>query len=421
MNVTLVSPPITRTENVARLRELDDHDNTCLSIGLYTLGAILKEQGHTVRLLNQALSPWSGAIDEIAAGQPEVVGVACMTRYRNVVGEMVQAIRTRLPNTKIVLGGVHASILYNQILERWPGVDFIAVGEADRSFPELIRRLEADHEPWGIPGIAARRGDGSVDWSGPAEPIADLGTLPIPARHYAYDIISTARGCPFNCTFCCSASVWGRHVRTRPVAHVIEEMELLRRQHNIRQVHFKDETFTLNRSRVKEICQAMLDAKLGMWWTCDTRVDCMDEERLYWMRKAGCHYISLGIESGSPRLLKSINKKTSPDKIREATELARSFGFYVRYYLIGGLPGEETEDLEATLRLVQDARPHFVAMNTLTLTPGAAVCDQYYERTGRDESIWFESGPMQILNDPHQNWRETAAGKALHALNNVGN
>ena len=420
MKIVLVCPPLIQTDRAEELNAIGDADCVRLPVGIYTMGAILIEQGHDVVVCNQALTPWPRALEEIQSHRPDLIGITCMTRYRRVIEAMTEALRERMPDVRIALGGVHATLLWRSILERWSAVDFVAVGEGDQSFPELLRRLDADQSPWGIPGIASRREDGSIDWSGFAEPVEDLSALPVAARHFAYDTISTARGCPFACTFCSSPALWGRRVRQRSVEHIIEELELLRRRHGVRQVHFKDETFTVNRRCVIELCRAMVERDLGLWWTCDTRVDCVDAERLEWMRRAGCHHISFGIESGSPRVLASINKRTSPEEIRAATALAREFGFRVRYYLIGDLPGEEPEDVEATLDLVREGRPHDISINTLDLMPGTEITRQHFESRGLDDSVWFEWGPVQLRADPKPRWLESPAGKILHAMNNVG-
>lgn len=424
MKIVLLNPPLKRTENTGELQKIavGDDDSVKLPIGVLGLAAQLIELGHEVALLNHAVTPWSVSLAQAAAARPDLLGLTAMSRQRHGLGAWAAAFKKSLPGCPIVLGGVHGSFLYKEILERWGAVDYVAVGEADHSFPELVRRLAAGEAPGGIPGLAGRTADGGLDWPGPAAPVTDLGALPLAARYFASDIIATARGCPFSCTFCCSPGLWGSRVRERPIAHVIEELELLRRRHGFTQVHIKDETFTARKSRVLELCQAMIDARLNLWWTCDTRVDCLDEERLHWMRKAGCFYVSFGIESGSPAMLERIGKRTSPAKVREATALARRFGMLVRFYLITGLPGESARDLEATLDLTRACRPHFVFTAPLMLSPGTAVFEDYRARRGLDSAFWFdESLPANPYYDPAERWKAYPAARPLLALNNIGN
>lgn len=423
MRILLLSPPLRRTENAAELQKMGRDDEDCfrVPIGLFSLAAQLIEMGQEVKLCNHALTPWTASIEEEAAMRPALAGITCVSRQRMTVAPWARALKERCPDCRIIVGGVHATFLYQEILQRWPEIAHVAVGEADLSLPELARRMDAGEDLTGIPGIASRAEDGTLDWVGPAAPVTDLGALPIAARYFPSDIIATARGCPFNCTFCCSPGLWGSRVRERPVGHVIEELEILRRRHGITQVHIKDETFTARKSRVIEICQAMLDARLNLWWTCDTRVDCMDEERLYWMRKAGCFYVSFGIESGSPRILDRIQKRVSLDKAREATDLARRFGMLVRYYLIAGLPSETAGDMQATLNLARAGRPHFVCTGPLILSPGTKLFEEYCQIHHTDNSLWFdERQPAVIPFDQKQHWMSFPAARPLLALNNIG-
>lgn len=420
MRILLLHPPLLPTNDAGSLLRIDDHDNSRVPIGLLWLAASLINKGHEVRLANHALTPLMQSLEEVESFTPELVGLTCMSHHRASVREWSQIYKRRRPRTKLILGGVHASHLYRQILQRWPWIDFVAVGEAEHSLPALVRHLETGSADKPVPGIARRDRDGRVQWPGPAKPVADLGTLPIPAEQYAYDVVSTARGCPFDCSFCSSASIWGRRVRERPVEHVIEELTLLRRRHKFSQVHFKDETFTLKPERVRHLCEAMIEARLNLWWTCDTRADCVNEPTLAWMRRAGCFYLSLGVESGSSATLNTLNKHIQPQQVIEATDLARRFGFMVRYYLIGGVPGERSEDLQATLELVRRARPHFVFISGLSLSPGTRVFQDYCQRSGTNEDLWFESDQPLILYDPRQRWKQMRPGRQLTAYANTG-
>ncbi|HBF34490.1 TPA: hypothetical protein DDW35_07990 [Candidatus Sumerlaeota bacterium] len=416
MRIVLVNPPVIRSNDSALLKKQDDTDNSKIPIGLYSITALLMEEGYEVFLLNHALTAWQECIEQITALTPDVVGVTCFSHNRHPALELFPALKAILPECKFVLGGVHATFLYREILERCPEVDYVVVGEGEYSFLEFVRRLKEGENPAGIPGIAGRLPDGSIDWPGPAEPIHDLGALPIPAKYFDYAIVSTSRGCPFNCSFCASDGMWGRKVRKRPVWHVLDELELLRHKHGETFVSFKDETFTAHKERVIEICKGMLERKLDLWWRCDTRVDCLDEERLYWMRKAGCFYISVGVESGSPAMLKRINKRTDTQQIVEASALIRRFGIEVRFYLIVGLPHETEDDLYATLRLIEKCRPQYTIASDLAVSPGTAVFDEYCKKDHKTNALWFESMVPIILYDPKQTWLRTNPGKKLKAM-----
>jgi radical SAM superfamily enzyme YgiQ (UPF0313 family)/thioredoxin-like negative regulator of GroEL len=414
MRILLVNPPIALLDSAAKLKDLDDQDNSRVPIGLYSLAALMIEAGHETRLANLALTPEREALQEIVEWKPDLLGFTMFSYNAPVAQALARQARKARPNCRIVLGGVHVTFLYEEILKRWAYVDFVAVGEAENSFSELVARLARGDSTEGIPGIAGRRADGSLDWVGLAEPVADLSQLPIPAKYFKYDIVSTSRGCPGNCSFCCSPGMWGRRVRERSVAHVLEELRLLRNQHGLTQVMFKDETFTARPTRVRELCQAMVDEQINLWWTCDTRVDCLDEERLYWMRKAGCFLVSLGVESGSERLLRDMGKGTNLEKIRRSSLLARQFGMQVRFYMIVGLPDEKPEDLQASVDLIEACKPNYVFTATLTVSPGTRIWDLYQKRFHVNDSMWFTSGRKPLIEfDATNKYQKVEAGRKL--------
>lgn len=405
MRIVLVYPPVLPTNSAEELLAVDDGDKCQMPIGMYILGAMLRESGHTVELHNFARTPWDEALAKIEACRPELFAITCYSFHRHYVAKMTRQIRERCPAAKIVVGGVHVSPMPLTVLERWPWIDYVAVSEAELSFPALVERLEAGESTEGLLGIASRDSDGVPVFPGRQPVVPDLDVLPQPARYWPHHIISASRGCPFNCNFCSSPSIWGRSVRERSPAHVVEELQLLR-SHGIRQVHFKDETFTFKRSRVAELCQAIIDADLQMWWTCDTRADCLDEERIQWLRRAGCFLVSLGVETGSPDLIHYYQKREKAEKVVAAGELARKYGLFVRHYYITGAPTETNETLGHTLDLIERSKPQRVFMSQLAVLPGTALEHEMRQKKGWDESIWFDREEEWINADDDNRFLE---------------
>jgi radical SAM superfamily enzyme YgiQ (UPF0313 family)/Tfp pilus assembly protein PilF len=389
-------------------------------IGLYSLAALIMERGYEVQFMNLALLPWSEALRRVQAETPDVAGVSCMTQSRKPALSLAQDLKRILPRSTVVMGGVHPTFLHREIIRRCPWVDFVVVGEAERSFPELLEKLAAGGDGTDVPGVIARDEAGNPVWPGPADCVEDLGSLPVPAKYFRYEVVATSRGCPFHCSFCGSRAFWGKRVRERPVEHVLEEVELLKRFHRVPVISFKDETFTAKASRVRAICEGIIARGLDLWWRCDTRVDCVDEERLYWMRRAGCIQISFGVESGSEAMLKRMNKKISLERVREATRLARKFGILVRHYMIAGAPGETEEDLRASIRLIQEARPNFMIASPMIVYPGTDDYAAYCQERGKDDSIWFDLDQANVGYDTNEKWRNTAAGREFLGWVNSG-
>jgi hypothetical protein len=165
-------------------------------------------------------------------------------------------------------------------------------------------------------------------------------------------------------------------------------LEQLVTKHGLRALAFKDDTLTVNRNRVLEICHGIKQRKLNFLWSCDTRIDALDEDMLFAMRLAGCQRISFGIESASPKILRALNKKTTPDEIRTATSMAKKFGFQIRYYLIAGSRGENAETLSASFDLIKDTRPSQYIFNPFTLIPGTKEFE-IAERSGSFKRSMF--------------------------------
>jgi radical SAM superfamily enzyme YgiQ (UPF0313 family)/Flp pilus assembly protein TadD len=403
MRIFLCYPPLYPTNSREELAKRNDRDNSEVPIGLHILGAQMREAGHEVVLENFALVPWDTAVARVAAWNPDLFGLSCYTFHRHTVAKFTQAIRDRCPRSKIIVGGVHVSPMPEVCLEHWPWVDFIAVSESEAFFPELVRRIEHDEDVTGLQGVCHRDESGTPVFAGRAPQIQDLDSLPIAAEHWPHWIISTSRGCPFVCNFCSSPSVWGRRVRTRSPEHVVRELEILRRQ-GLRQVAFKDETFTFKTSRVAELCQAMIDAEVNLWWTCDTRADCLDEERFEWLRRAGCFEISLGVETGSPNLIRYYDKREKPEKVIEATRMARKFGIHVRHYYIVGAPEETNETLGHTLDLIEKSRPQRVFLAGLSVLPGTGLHQEMIAKYGWTDDVWFEREDEWVLAVPDRRW-----------------
>ena len=172
-------------------------------------------------------------------------------------------------------------------------------------------------------------------------------------------LIMTSRGCPFSCTFCATDN---RQVRYRSIEHVLREIRHVRDTYGT--VHFtlKDDSFTVDKKRVAEFCDALTREDLRIGWECNTRVDLVTEEMLRTMKRAGCNSVKVGIESGSERVLERMNKRITLDQIRAAAGLFRKVGIHWTGYFLIGTPGESLEDIYRTLDFMYEIRPDFAAI-----------------------------------------------------------
>jgi tetratricopeptide (TPR) repeat protein len=157
----------------------------------------------------------------------------------------------------------------------------------------------------------------------------------------------------------------------------------------------------------------MVDARLNLVWTCDTRVDCLNEETLYWMRKAGCYYMSVGIESGSEAMLALIDKKTNIAKIKKGAAMARRYGFWTRFYIIANLPGETTQDRQASIDIIEECKPNYVSVSLLKLSPRTELYRRFCKENNKDDNIWFDDPRFWIPYSEEESWNSSDVGKNL--------
>jgi radical SAM superfamily enzyme YgiQ (UPF0313 family) len=167
--------------------------------------------------------------------------------------------------------------------------------------------------------------------------------------------ITVTRGCPFPCTYCAAHLVSGKRIRSRSVQNVLEEIELLYNKYGIREIHIEDDNFTLNKVFVKEFCNELLERNLDISWACPNgiRLDTLDEEMLDLMKKSGLYVVSVGIESGSARILEAMQKRLTKEKIQDKINLINKAGLEVIGFFIIGYPDETREDILETFKFAE--------------------------------------------------------------------
>ena len=387
-----------------------EEDVRAMPMGLYAIGAVLKAAGHDVALFNAY--GFQGQTDRIGAliqqFKPEVVG--CSILHANRWGGIEIARRAKALDAGIVtvFGGVGASFLWTHLLQHFPEVDFVVIGEGERTMVALLEAIAAgDDTALGrIEGLA-RRIDGHPRANPCAPPIEDLDHLPNPALYFTYQHVSLTRGCPGACRFCGSPSIWGRRVRFHSAGYFVDQLELLARK-GVRFFYFADDTFTLRRDLVIAVCKEILARRLTIQWTAISRVDTVDEAALAWMRKAGCIQISYGIESGNREIRAYLNKNIATTDIERAFRLTRHYGILPRAYFIYGSPGESDATIEETLELIRAIQPLDAIFYILDIFPGTDLYRDFLARTDQDDDIWLQriEDLLYFETDPRMSARQ---------------
>jgi anaerobic magnesium-protoporphyrin IX monomethyl ester cyclase len=377
-------------------------DSEHIPLGLLSLATQARAAGHDVHVLNLFAFAWQDIEHIIKETAADLFGLSCFTQNRRGTLMLAKLIRRLHPNAHIAVGGPHASALPQEMLTHCSAIDTIVIGEGEQTFMELINRIEGGESTSGIAGTTWNTIDGSR--SAEARTLIDnLDCLIPPTRFFDDHIVLSARGCPWDCSFCASSAIWGRGCRTHSTAYVLGILETLVKEHSQKAIAFKDETFTADRQRALELCRGIRERELNIAWSCDTRADVLDAELLRAMREAGCQRISLGVESAAPSILKRLNKNITPAAVQTATQLARSMGLSVRYYMIVGSPGETMATLEQSLTFVRESEPTEVIFNPFTLLPGTreweqAVQDGRYESSCFFTDTFFELQPLASGN-----------------------
>src|SRR4030042_4622960 len=287
-------------------------------LGLAYIAAVLEQNDFEVKVSDCPV----GEIDHeklkavLASFEPTLIGVGSMTPTIESALKSARVAKEACPDTTVVMGGPHATFMGRQILSDEPAVDFVVRGEGEETLLELAQKLLARRSLEEVKGIVFRK-DGQIVET-PARPfIQDLDALPRPAYHLLpidmYRIhgrkllpIMSSRGCPFQCSFCVASQMFGAKFRSRSPKSVVDELAWLRDEYGAEGVSFNDDALTLDRKRILDICDEIIERKIRLAWGCQTRVDQVSKEVLSKMRRVGCNEVSFRVESGCQRILDAV-------------------------------------------------------------------------------------------------------------------
>jgi anaerobic magnesium-protoporphyrin IX monomethyl ester cyclase len=324
----------------------------------------------------------------VAREKPDVLGMNCSTHTFLDTVKALKRVHEVLPETKIVLGGFHATFAWQRIIEEYPFLDYLIKGEAENSFPELLGCIERGSSPSGVSGISYLE-DGRVV-SNPEVAIEDLDSLPFPDRNMVQNVeygyfhknirltfgkfttVSSSRGCPFGCTYCSCAAFSKRRWRARSPENVVDELEMLYSD-GYECCVFVDDNLTLKRDRIKRICDLIRKRRLKMSFYCEGRVDEVSAPLLKNMKRAGFDVMYFGIESPQKHVLEYYKKNISADVARKAIEDAKRAGMIVVTSYIVGAPVESAHDMDCTVNFIRSTRPHGVQINILDCLIGTEI------------------------------------------------
>jgi len=370
-------------------------------LGLASLAAVLEKNGHQIEILDANALQLSEYDVVKKVDSADIIGITAMTPIINSTIQIAKGIKQNNPDSIIILGGPHATILPEEILNNVPEIDIIVKGEGEETIVELYNALKRGEGIENVHGIVYRD-HGIIKSTPPRPPIMDLDSLPFLAYHllplkkyklhpprgrkYPFMAMLTSRGCPYNCIFC-SKSVFGRKFRCQSPERIVNEIVYLKERFKVKEIAFYDDVFTLNKKRTIQFIKELKERNLDIIWTCETRVNLVTEELLKEMKKTGCYMIAYGIESGNQMILNNLRKKITIEQIKSAIEATHKVGIQSVGYFMLGSPGETPETIRQTIDFAKSLPLDFAQFSITIPYPGTDL-HNIYLNSGNKNVKW---------------------------------
>ena len=417
-------------------------------LGLAYVAAVLEEGGFKVEIYDNYLL--ERGIDEVKSEiekrSPEIVGLTCNSLSYGRVLEMAKAVKEASPQSRVVVGGPHASYMPQTLLDH-PEVDFAVVGEGEQAMAQLAHSILKGEKPEvsaRVPGVACKVG-GEVVKTAP-QFINNLDTVPLPARHLLpmrmyvrelsylsvkpVDTMSVHRGCPYRCAYCETRELWGSACRAFSPQRVVDEITHMTETYGTRGIYFIGDNFTINKKRTAEICQLIKSSGIDVRWTCETRADLINKELLGEMKSAGCETMFFGVESGSPRIQQKLNKGIDLQQVEGAFELCRQTGMQTVTSFMLGIPGETVDDMNASFNFARRLKSDWCQFNIYIACPGSqlydevigkGLYDELYDYLARVKTPEFDHDMLEkIQRDFQRRCQKSSAAKLMRVIKREG-
>lgn len=421
--ILLISPPFYRL--------MGSHYNG-IHLGLSYIAAILQKHDHEVRIYNadflddrsylnqkeiiENFDLYRTILDDlnhpifvevfetIKKVNPEFIGIQVYTGTFKSAQNIAAIAKQFNPQIKIIVGGAHPTLDPRGTI-RYKHYDYVVRGEGEYTFLDIVN----GKNPTEIKNLTFKKGN-EIFENDNGVYIDNLDSLPFPSRNLflhengMIDIaaVITSRGCPYECRYCASPRLWQKKTRFRSVENVLEELEYIKENYNYRYLRFQDDTFTINKKRVKKILHEMIKRKLNFKWICDTRIDTLDKDLLELMKESGCIRIKVGVESGSDRILKHIKKGITVAYTRKIINLIKETGIPLTIYLMIGFPSETDEDVKKTIKLAKEIQAEYNSLSVFSPYYGTDLYDEFISKGFHHEKahweFFFHQSKQMIMN-----------------------
>lgn len=330
---------------------------------------------------------WIEVKNTIKDFNPDIVGISIWTAFVASAFHIAEICKEINPSCAVVMGGPHTAAKAGEILKLSLYTDYVVRGEGEITVSQLAQYIEdGKNNLSAIAGLSYKE-DGAIKHNLSRENTKDLDKFLFPDRTLlrnenkytseAMGLIMASRGCPYGCTYCSTDT---RRISNRSIDHVLKEIRLVRERYGTTQFSFKDDSFTINKARVEELCEKLIKEKFNINWECNTRVDLVTEDLLKKMKQAGLNCIRVGIESGSERILEAMNKGITLDQVRNASKLFKKVGIHWTGYFMIGVPGETVEDVYKTFDFMYEVKPDIASLAVYEPFPGTPMFTEGLKR-----------------------------------------
>lgn len=385
MNILLVQPIKNKAHTL----------NLMPPLGLGYLASSVRG-AHNVRILDCVKEglDFDGFRTYVRDNPPDIIGFTVYSCDLENVKKSIAIVNKINPGIKTIVGGPHPSGDPEGTILYLDSLDFAFAGESEKGLPLLLEQLSKNTEGKdfkSVPGLIWRE-NGRIN-TNPKIFIEDLDSIKFPSwdlfkldtyrggahgiftKQYPVAPIIVTRGCPYLCTFCSAHNIVGRKIRHRSIGNVIEEIKLLYKEYGIKEIHIEDDNFTFNLEFAKEFCHCLIKLNLPLTYSCPNgiRLDRVDKELLLLMKKAGFYNIYVGVESGSPRILKHMRKNLKMEEIVQKIDLIKEAGLEASAYFILGYPEETREDMEMTISFSRSLNLDWAQFPTFIPIPGSDI------------------------------------------------
>lgn len=369
--------------------------------GTLLLTSILKKEGIRVRIVpmgqfgkvNDDFSSFlSNAEQVIMTSGAKIISFYTRCDTYHISISIAERIKRVAPEKYVVFGGQQSDLCAEDTLLSFSCVDYICRGEGETTVVPFFKSLLNDNPDLTVPGLAFVK-DGNLVINKRPPLLEDFDSVPMIDYKMLIDMgysiekkavaVDVGRGCPFNCTYCSTKKFWNRYYRVKSPKLIVAEMLHLHHEFGVDTFSFEHDMFTMNRKTVKEVCKQITELPFQAFWGCSARLDCIDEELIDIMADAGLKSIYIGIETGSPRMQKIINKHLDLTRALPLIRYISSKGILTNVSFIYGFPEESPEDLSQTMELwLELSKVEKVSLQAhlLAFFPGTELEQQYRDR-----------------------------------------